>query len=59
MKMAVFWDVALYSLIDNDVSEVLTASIIRKMVEAVSTSKPTGNMATWRNISEESPLQHP
>jgi hypothetical protein len=32
MRMAVFWDVALYSLVEvSDVSEVLVASIIALM----------------------------
>jgi hypothetical protein len=44
MKMAVFWDVTSYSLVDIDrLSEVLTASIIRAMMEAANTSKTSGN----------------
>jgi hypothetical protein len=45
MKMAVFWDVAQFSLVDTVISEDLTASIIRVfmiralMVEALRTSK--------------------
>jgi hypothetical protein len=43
--MAVFWDFVLFSLIQiTDVSEVLSAPIIRAMMEAVSTSKPLVNI---------------
>jgi hypothetical protein len=40
MKMTVFWDVAGCSLVETDrVSEMLIATIIRAMMEAVSTSE--------------------
>jgi hypothetical protein len=53
--MAVFWDVALYSLVGiADVSEVFAASIIVLMLEAVSTSEPS--VSFWKtarsNIQE-------
>jgi hypothetical protein len=38
MKMAVFWDIAPCNLVDTDISEELTASIIR----AVSSSEMSG-----------------
>jgi hypothetical protein len=59
MKMTVFWDVALCSLVDvYDVSEVLAASIIRAMMKAASTSEASVNFyqITRRNITEDSPF---
>jgi hypothetical protein len=59
MKMTVFWDVVLCSLVD--VSEVLAASIIRAvMMEAASTSEMSVSFhqTTWCNIPEDSHLQN-
>jgi hypothetical protein len=59
MKMAVFLGVVLYSLVDTDhVSELLTASIIALMMEAVSTSATLVNIyqTTECNIPEYSHL---
>jgi hypothetical protein len=58
LKMTVFWNVAPCSLIETDISEVLTASIITLMMEAVSTSEMSVNFykTTWRNIPEDSLL---
>jgi hypothetical protein len=50
MKMAVFWDIA----------EELTASIIKVMMESVSSSETLVNIyqATWQNIPEDILLQN-
>jgi hypothetical protein len=37
VKMVVFWDVAPYSLVKINVTELLTASITAQMMEVVST----------------------
>jgi hypothetical protein len=50
--MAAFWNAVLCSLIDINVSEVLTASIIR---EAVSTSEMLVSfyLTVWHNVLED------
>jgi hypothetical protein len=50
LKMTVFWDTALHSLIDIDqVSEEVTASIISVMIEVGSSSEMSENIyePTW------------
>jgi hypothetical protein len=59
MKMTVFWDVALCSLIEiYHFSEVLTSSFIGAMMKAVSTSETLVNFyqIAWCNIPEDSHL---
>jgi hypothetical protein len=59
MKFRAFWDVAPCSHIEwADVSEVLTASIIRAMMEAVHTSETSvhSDETTRRYIPEGSKL---
>jgi hypothetical protein len=58
MMMTVFWNVVPCSLVDIDVSEVLTASVIAPMMEAVSTSETSVSFyqTTRRNIPEGSYL---
>jgi hypothetical protein len=43
LKMTVFWDVAPSSLVEIDVEEVLTASIIALMIQPVSTTETSVN----------------
>jgi hypothetical protein len=59
--MAIFWVVAVYSLVEfTNVSEVLAASIIRViMMEVASTSEMLVSIyqTTWRYNPEDSHLQ--
>jgi hypothetical protein len=62
MNMTVFWDAAPCNLVDIDVSELYTASIIRTitlMIEAIKTSETYDNFyeTISRNITEDSHLR--
>jgi hypothetical protein len=62
MKLTVFWDVALCSLVETNQhfrGEVLTATTITLMMETVSTSETSVSFykTTWCNIPEGSHLQ--
>jgi hypothetical protein len=55
MKFRVFWDVASCStVLLTDVSEVLTASVVRAMIEAVRTSETSINFLVY--IGQQSPI---